>query len=98
MGWLSPKRKINFVAFRSMAAVISVFSVIASLALFFMVGPTWGIDFTGGTEMHLKFKEDVQIVELRSALTELGLSDDSVQQIGEPKDLEFVVQTALEGF
>jgi preprotein translocase subunit SecF len=92
MGWLSPKRKINFVAFRSIAAIISVISVLVSMALFFIVGPTWGIDFTGGTEMHLKFKEDVQIIELRNALTELGLSDDSVQQIGEDKDLEFVVR------
>jgi preprotein translocase subunit SecF len=92
MGWLSPKRKINFVAFRSIAAFVSVLSVLTSLVLFVMIGPSWGIDFTGGTEMHLKFKEDVQILELRSALTELGLSDDSVQQIGEVKDLEFVVR------
>ena len=94
MGWLNPSKnsKINFVAYRALAAVCSVIAVLVSLTLFVMVGPTWGIDFTGGTEMHLKFEEKIEILELRSALTDLGLSDDSVQQIGEPEAQEFVVR------
>ena len=90
--WLHPKRKIDFVGMRKIAAVLSVLLVSASLALFFFVGPTWGIDFTGGTEVHLKFKEATPISELRTALTEEGLSDDSVQQIGEAQSNEFVVR------
>ena len=90
--WLHPKKTIDFVGMRKVAAVLSVIAVSASLALFFLVGPTWGIDFTGGTEVHLKFKESTQINQLRTALQEEGLGSDSVQQVGTPEDNEFVVR------
>ena len=90
--WLHPKKEIDFVRMRKVATTMSVFLVLASIALFFFRGPTWGIDFTGGTEVHLKFKESTGIKSLRSALEEDGLASDSVQQIGEPTDNEFVVR------
>ena len=90
--WLHPKKTIDFVKMRNMATILSVLAVSASLALFFFVGPTWGIDFTGGTEVHLKFKESTQINELRTALEDEGLGSDSVQQVGTPEDNEFVVR------
>ena len=90
--FLMPKRSIDFVGIRKYAAVLSVILVSISLALFFMIGPTWGIDFTGGLEMHLKFQEDTSIGQLRTALSEEGLSDDSVQQINDPSANEFVVR------
>ena len=90
--WLHPNQKIDFVGKRKVAGLISTVLVIASIALFILVGPTWGIDFTGGTEMHLKFQDSTQIEELRSALTAEGLSDDSVQQVNDPNENEFVVR------
>jgi preprotein translocase subunit SecF len=77
---------------RKVAAVVSVILVTISLGLFFIVGPTWGIDFTGGLEMHLKFQEDTSIGDLRGALSEMEISDDSVQQINDPSANEFVVR------
>jgi len=76
--WLHPNQKIDFVSKRKVAGLISTVLVFASIALFVFVGPTWGIDFTGGTEMHLKFQDDTPIEDLRSALSAEGLSDDSV--------------------
>ena len=90
--WLHPKKTIDFVGIRKVAAMFSVVAVLASLALFFLVGPTWGIDFTGGTEVHMKFRESTQINTLRDALQEQGLASDSVQQVGTPEDNEFVVR------
>jgi preprotein translocase subunit SecF len=90
--WLMPKNSIDFVGMRKAAAMMSVVLVSISLGLFFFVGPTWGIDFTGGTEMHLKFQEDITIADLRTTLSEEGLTNDSVQQINDPSENEFVVR------
>ena len=90
--WLTPKKSIDFVGMRKVAAMMSVLLVSISLGLFFLVGPTWGIDFTGGLEMHLKFQESTSIGELRGALSEMEISDDSVQQINDTAANEFVIR------
>ena len=89
---IKPGQKIDFVGKRKIAAVISFIMVTVSLALFFVKGPNWGIDFTGGTEVHLKFNEQVDISEVRSALTQLELGNDAVQQIGTEADGEYVIR------
>lgn len=93
--WLTPKKSIDFVGMRKVAAMMSVILVSISLGLFFFVQPTWGIDFTGGLEMHLKFQESTSIGELREALSDLKVLDDldnSVQQINDAAANEFVVR------
>ncbi len=92
MNLIKPGTNIDFVAARKGAAVLSTIMVIASLALFFGKGPNWGIDFTGGTEVHLKFNEAVQIGEVRTALTQLELGSDAVQQIGADEEGEYVIR------
>ncbi len=89
---IKPGSNFDFVAGRKKAAVISVVMVVASLVLFFVKGPNWGIDFTGGTEVHLKFNETVQIGEVRDALAKLDLSNDAVQQIGADEEGEYVIR------
>ncbi len=92
MHLVKPGTSIDFVSQRHKAGVLSVIMVICSLALFFMKGPNWGIDFTGGTEVHLKFNEKAEIGEVRDALTQLELSNDAVQQIGANEDYEYVIR------
>ena len=59
MDWLKNKLDsltIDFVKPRWIFASISGVMVIVSWILFFgYPGPQWGIDFQGGTEIHLKF-------------------------------------------
>ena len=73
--------EFDFVRYRYIAATISGLLVAASWAVFIAIGPNWGIDFTGGTEIMLKFEEATDISEVRTALRELGLSDDTVQSV-----------------
>lgn len=82
----------DFVGKRKYFAIFSTLMVLASMALFFVKGANWGIDFTGGTELHLKFTDLDDIGELRGALIDMGLSPDSVQRVGSPDDREFVVR------
>ncbi len=92
MQFIKPGTKFDFVGKRRMAAVLSGIAVVVSLLLFVFVGPNWGIDFTGGTELHLKFNEPVEIGEIRVSLEEIGLSQEAVQQINSPQDYEFIVR------
>ena len=84
--------KIDFVGRRKPAAVVSVILVVLSWVFFFTIGPNWGIDFTGGTEIHLRFDDSVGIAELRGALKGIGLEDDAVQQVGASDSGEYKVR------
>jgi preprotein translocase subunit SecF len=48
---------IDFTGKRNIAAVFSTVLVLISIALFFVKGPNWGIDFTGGNEIQIQFVE-----------------------------------------
>jgi preprotein translocase subunit SecF len=99
MNIIKPDTNIDFVGTRHIAGGISLLLVIVSIALFVVKGPNWGIDFTGGTEIHLDFTEQVDIAEVRGALSAIAASDQAssggeiaVQQIGADGDYEFIVR------
>lgn len=89
--WLNDTH-FDFVGKRKIAGVLSFLMVLVSWIAFVAIGPNYGIDFTGGTEIHLRFEEDVQIGDLRSALRTLGLSDDAVQRVGASDEHEFKIR------
>ena len=97
--WLN-EQNIDFVRWRFLAGGISGAMVIASWLLFFFgspftgdrPSPNWGIDFTGGTELQLRFSEPVEIGEVRQAVSTLDVGADSVQQVGAPEEHEFKIR------
>ena len=89
---IKPDANYDLIGKRRIAAIVSSILVIGSLLAFFIIQPNWGIDFTGGTEIHLKFDEQTEIGEIRAALGSIGLSGDAVQQINAPEDYEYVVR------
>jgi preprotein translocase subunit SecF len=92
MQFLKPGTTFDFVGKRKYAAVVSVLLVISALALFFVKGPNWGIDFTGGTEITLDFDDPTSIAEVREAMGRLELDGDSVQQIGGEEESKYTVR------
>ncbi len=82
----------DFVGKRRPLGVFSAIIVVASWVLFLGIGPNWGIDFTGGTEIQIKFEQAVSIAEMRDALEELGLSGDAVQEVGNADSGEFKIR------
>jgi preprotein translocase subunit SecF len=92
MQLIKPGTKIDFIGMRRKTTVASLILVILSLVLLFTKGLNWGIDFTGGSEIHVDFHEPVEISELRAAVIELGLSGEAVQQVNEPEDYEFMIR------
>lgn len=74
-------------------AMISIIMVLVSIVLIVAIGPKYGIDFRGGTEMILAFSGDVSDDEVREAAEKIGLTDASVQRFGLAEDNRFLIQT-----
>jgi len=67
--FLKPGTSIDFAGKMRPAIFISIVLILISLAsLIFQKGPNWGIEFTGGTEIHIKLADTVNIDELKSVL------------------------------
>ena len=85
--------KIDFLKGSKIAFIISgVIILIGIVSIIAHGGLNWGIDFTGGTLVELRFEKRVSISEVRSALAELGLAESDVQTIG-TGSREFLIRT-----
>ena len=56
-------------------------------------GLNYGVDFTGGTLIRLKFKYQVEISELRNSLSDIGLGTSRIQEM-ERGQREYIIRTA----
>lgn len=89
--WLDSLR-FDFVSRRWYFFAFSTLCVVLSWAAFFIIGPNWGIDFTGGTEVRIQFEEPVTTDELREAIETIGIGGDAVQQIGSAAENQFAIR------
>lgn len=83
---------IDFVGKRKFFALLSLGMVVASILLFVVVGPNWSIDFTGGTEVQVRFQQATSIADVRGAVKPIGIGDDAIQQVGPDADNRFLVR------
>ncbi len=84
---------INFVGKRKIGYVISAaLLVIGLVSLIAHGGPRYGIDFTGGTSLQLKFENDISAGDLRSSLANVGYADAEIKRIGLPEENEFIIR------
>lgn len=81
------KRKIGYI-------FSGVLILVALVSLILHGGPKYNIDFTGGTLLHLKFDNDVEIQQLRSALSVHGYGDSEIKHFGPPN--EIAIRTGLQ--
>ncbi|MEI6091175.1 MAG: protein translocase subunit SecF [bacterium] len=84
------KTHIDFMKERKFFAIFSVIVIIVGSALAVIVKPELGIDFTGGTEIALQFKSNVEAKQVRSALTKGGIRGEEVKSYG--KDNSFLIR------
>jgi preprotein translocase subunit SecF len=72
---------------------MSALLLLASIAAVIFIGPTYGIDFQGGTDLILKFNQTVDAEDVREAGAAAGLPDVQVQRYGAEEENRFLVQT-----
>ena len=71
-------------------------AVISIASLLYHQGPNWGVEFTGGTEIHIKLAKSLETNVLKGELAESGFPSESVQRFGLPGDNEHLIQFAPE--
>ncbi len=88
---------IDFMKYRKFWIAISLALVaFGVLAVFFHGWINLGIDFAGGTQITLKFKESPNVDEIRTLLEAEGIKEPVLQSFGDSADHELLLKTAAE--
>ncbi|MGZ8828888.1 MAG: protein translocase subunit SecF [Thermoanaerobaculia bacterium] len=77
----------NFVRWRLLWIAVSVLFIIAGAGIYFTRGIEMGIDFSGGANIILKFRESVPLAALRS-----DLPDATIQQYGKAEERSVLIR------
>ncbi len=86
--------KIDFMKYRRGFVVLSMVLVVVGLLAMVIRGElNLGIDFAGGTQLTVKFRQQPQIDELRSLVSEVGISDAQIQRFGGQGLNEVMIKT-----
>lgn len=94
MKWIGVP-KIHFLKGRFLAYGFSVLTLILGIGSFMLRGrENYGVEFTGGTMVHLGFEKEIRASELRRALEKEGIHSPVLQELGERSQNQFVVKTA----
>ena len=72
--------------------VASVIAVVASLILTAILGLNYGIDFSGGTEIQVKFNKEVDAGDIRNSMKQLEGINSEVQNYGLNEKGEFLIK------
>jgi len=81
------KTSINFLAVRKFAYTGSLLVILVGMGSLAVKGIDLGIDFVGGTELVLRFENPPSIAELRSSLSQVGLSASEIKTFGTEGDI-----------
>ncbi|MEO0102707.1 MAG: protein translocase subunit SecF [candidate division WOR-3 bacterium] len=88
---LIPETNIDFLGRRKFTYILSgILLLISLLSLFLFRGLNYGIDFSGGTVLHLAFREAIKTEDLRAILEKMGVKSAMVQKYVE--GYEFIIK------
>jgi preprotein translocase subunit SecF len=95
MQLIKPDTNLNFIGKRKIAFVASLLFMAASIvSLVSKGGPSYGIDFAGGTLIQVKFSKPLSPQAIKEALSSVKLEITSVQGFGEKKENEYLIRAA----
>src|SRR5258705_9405543 len=81
----------NFVKWRFHAVAFSIVFVLIGIGFYMKRGVNWGIDFAGGANVVLRFRDAVPMDRLRA-----DLKDASIQQYGKTSDNAVLIRLPLQ--
>lgn len=97
MELIKPGTRIDFMGKRRKAIFMSVALIVISIgSLIYHKGPNWGVEFTGGTEIHIKLAKDLSIKDIKNTLDATGYPPEVVQQLGLYGDREYLIRFSPE--
>jgi len=92
MQLIRPDINIDFIGKRKIALMISALMIVVSLGTLAVKGLNFGIDFTGGTLVEVKFDKAPGIADVRSAISPRGFGNAVIQEFGSPEEILIRVQ------
>ena len=93
---IKPGINIDFISKRYIAYGISAVAIlICFLSLVFQGGPRYGIDFSGGTMIQIRFTQDVPIDSIKTGLSAAAIENPIIQTFGSEKGHEYMIRTDL---
>jgi len=98
MELIKPGTKIDFIRLAPWAIGLSWTLILIGLMSFVLRGgPNYGIDFAGGTMMHVRFAQKPPIGDIRHVLEPLGFGDVTIQDFGSGTagSAEFLIRLPL---
>ena len=84
---INKNSKYNFLGMKKIALIFSSFLIIVSILSFASKGLNWGIDFSSGYIIQLKFNDDIEIKDVRDKFIENGVEDSVIQYFGSNKEV-----------
>lgn len=88
----NPNSNYNFLGLRKISIAISIFLLIASVALILTRGLNYGLDFTGGVLVEASYEQPVETEAVREALAKGGYEHAVVQSLGNTRDVSIRLQ------
>jgi preprotein translocase subunit SecF len=91
---IRPGTQIDFIRYRNVAALGSLVLILAGLALAAVRGPNLGIDFSGGSLVHVRLGKPTTTQDVRRTLQGAGVAGASIQQV--QGESEFLIRLPLQ--
>ena len=85
MEFFKANSQINFYRLRNLAAVFSIVIFLLSIISLFVFHLNLGLDFTGGTQIRLSYKQPANLSEIRVQLKQAGFIKEEVQSFGDSR-------------
>jgi len=92
MQLIRPDINLDFIGKRKLAMGISALVILISLGMLAIKGLNFGIDFTGGTLVEVKFDKPADIAGIRAAISPKGYGNAVIQEFGSPEEILIRVQ------
>ena len=89
---IRPDINLDFIGKRKIAMFVSALMILVSLGMLAVKGLNFGIDFTGGTLVEVKFIKAPSIADVRNAISPKGYGNAVIQEFGSPEEILIRVQ------
>src|SRR3954467_2020411 len=90
---VKPGTTHDFVKYRRVAVIASlIVNALVLLGVFVWPGLNYGVDFAGGTELQVHFKQPVEAGDIRDLVSKQGFGEPTVQEYGNKNDNQFLIR------
>lgn len=87
MEFFHHQTNIDFMGIRKLTAFLSIGITVLALVMLGIKGLNFGLDFTGGTQLELRYSQGVHFEDVRQHLEEAGFPGAKVTQYGSTRDI-----------